>query len=84
MRKKMTALNWTALILGLIFLYTPIILVIVYSFNESKLVTVWSGFSTKWYSDLFEQEGIWSATKTLSLDALRVKHSSPALPMPLW
>lgn len=70
MKKKMTALNWTALILGLLFLYIPIILVIVYSFNESKLVTVWSGFSTKWYSDLFQQDGIWAATKTSLLLAM--------------
>ncbi len=35
-----------------LFLYGPILSVIVYSFNESKLVTVWSHFSTKWYSEL--------------------------------
>lgn len=52
------------LILGLLFLYIPIILVIFYSFNASKLVTVWGGFSTKWYPDLFSQKDIWRATKT--------------------
>ena len=36
------------LILGYVFLYGPILSLIVYSFNASKLVTVWSGFSTKW------------------------------------
>lgn len=40
--------------LGLLFLYAPIFLLIIYSFNESKLVTVWSGFSTKWYVELFK------------------------------
>ncbi|HVJ52627.1 MAG TPA: ABC transporter permease subunit [Aliidongia sp.] len=44
----------TALILGLAFLYGPILSVIIYSFNESQLVTVWSGFSTKWYAALLD------------------------------
>lgn len=38
---------------GFGFLYVPILLLIVYSFNESRLVTVWSGFSVKWYGELF-------------------------------
>ena len=38
--------------LGFAFLYLPILILIVYSFNESKLVTVWAGFSTKWYGEL--------------------------------
>lgn len=41
------------LLLGFGFLYVPILLLIIYSFNESKLVTVWAGFSTKWYGELF-------------------------------
>ncbi|MBK8084389.1 MAG: ABC transporter permease subunit [Devosia sp.] len=39
--------------LGFAFLYLPIMSLVVFSFNESKLVTVWSGFSTKWYGELF-------------------------------
>jgi putrescine transport system permease protein len=39
--------------LGFVFLYAPIISLVVFSFNESNLVTVWSGFSTKWYGALF-------------------------------
>lgn len=50
----MSALNRIALTLGLGFLYTPILVLIVYSFNASKLVTVWGGFSTRWYGVLFE------------------------------
>ena len=42
-----------SLILGFAFLYIPILSLIIYSFNESKLVTVWGGFSTKWYGELF-------------------------------
>ena len=41
--------------LGFIFLYAPIISLVVFSFNESKLVTVWGGFSLKWYGELFAE-----------------------------
>ena len=49
------------LLLGFVFLYAPILSLIVYSFNESKLVTVWAGFSLKWYGELFRDEGIMKA-----------------------
>ena len=52
---------WTALCFGLAFLYVPMILLVVYSFNDSKLVPVWGGFSTRWYGVLFESEEIWDA-----------------------
>jgi len=42
-----------ALLFGFAFLYVPIVSVIVYSFNASPLVTVWAGFSTRWYGELF-------------------------------
>src|SRR5690554_2438040 len=42
------------LVLGYAFLHLPIISLVVYSFNESRLVTVWGGFSTKWYVELFQ------------------------------
>jgi putrescine transport system permease protein len=48
--------------LGLLFLYAPIALLVLYSFNESRLVTVWAGFSTKWYGELFRNEAIGHAT----------------------
>jgi putrescine transport system permease protein len=51
----------TMLALGFAFLYLPILSLIVYSFNESKLVTVWSGFSFKWYGELFDDAGIMDA-----------------------
>lgn len=44
--------------LGFIFLYAPILSLIVYSFNDSKLVTVWGGWSLKWYSALFQNQQI--------------------------
>jgi putrescine transport system permease protein len=43
----------TALTFGLAFLYLPILLVVIFSFNASKLVTVWGGFSLHWYGVLF-------------------------------
>jgi putrescine transport system permease protein len=42
----------TALLLGFAFLYAPIVLLVIYSFNASRLVTVWAGFSTRWYGAL--------------------------------
>ncbi len=44
--------------LGFVFLYAPIASVVVYSFNASRLVTVWAGFSLQWYGALFENEAI--------------------------
>lgn len=43
-----------AVILGLVFIYLPILLVMAFSFNDNRLVTVWSGFSLKWYRLLFD------------------------------
>ena len=43
---------------GFIFLYAPILSLIIYSFNKSKLVTVWGGWSVKWYAELFNNQQI--------------------------
>jgi len=51
----------TMLCFGLAFLYIPMILLVVYSFNNSKIVPVWGGFSTRWYGVLFESEDVWNA-----------------------
>jgi putrescine transport system permease protein len=53
----------TLMAFGFAFLYIPILSMIVYSFNESRLVTVWSGFSTKWYVELFQNQQILGAAK---------------------
>lgn len=45
--------KWLILSLTMAFLYLPILILIIYSFNASRLVTVWAGFSTKWYGALF-------------------------------
>ncbi len=52
---------FTVLAFGYAFLYLPIALVMIYSFNESRLVTVWSGFSLKWWQALFDNEAMLSA-----------------------
>ena len=46
---------------GLAFLYIPMVLLIIYSFNYSKLVPVWGGWSIRWYKVLFESEEVWEA-----------------------
>lgn len=46
---------------GLAFFYIPLILLIIYSFNESKLVPVWGGWSVRWYEVLLQSEEVWGA-----------------------
>ncbi len=53
--------NIISVALGFAFLYLPIVLLVVFSFNESRLVTVWAGFSTKWYVALFNNQGLMDA-----------------------
>ena len=61
MNRGLTPFNITALVFGFAFLYVPILLLIIYSFNESKLVTVWVGFSTKWYAEALSNEALMGA-----------------------
>ena len=53
--------SWTTLGAGVLFLYLPIFILMFYSFNESRLVTVWAGFSTKWYYELFSDDQMMKA-----------------------
>ena len=60
----MTRLSWfntVSLTLGFAFLYLPMVILVIYSFNESKLVTVWAGFSTKWYGELLRDQAFLDA-----------------------
>jgi putrescine transport system permease protein len=61
MRPTWSRFNITSIVLGFAFLYLPIVLLIVFSFNASKLVTVWGGFSTRWYVSLFNNQGLMDA-----------------------
>jgi putrescine transport system permease protein len=59
--RRFTWFNAVSLTLGFAFLYVPMLILITYSFNESRLVTVWAGFSTKWYGELFRDEAFLKA-----------------------
>ncbi|EGA64666.1 ABC transporter permease subunit [Vibrio brasiliensis] len=58
-----TKWKWAILAAGLTFLYLPILILIIYSFNENRLVTVWSGFSIKWYFELLEDDLLMGGVK---------------------
>lgn len=60
------AVSWArraTLFIGFIFLYAPIVILAVMSFNASRLVSVWGGFSTKWYAALLENEQLLHSAK---------------------
>ena len=59
--RRFSWFNATSLTIGFAFLYLPMLILVIYSFNESKLVTVWAGFSTKWYGELFRNEAFLDA-----------------------
>ena len=60
----MSRLSWfnaVSLTFGFAFLYLPMAILVVYSFNASRLVTVWAGFSTRWYGELLRNEAFLEA-----------------------
>ena len=73
MRRGSTPFTAAALASGLAFLYGPMLLVVVYSFNGSRLVTVWGGFSTRWYGALLSdaplKEAAWISLRVALLSA---------------
>ena len=73
MSNNRSLLLLSALVLGFAFLYIPILSVIAFSFNESKLVTVWGGFSMRWYGELFNDrqmlEGVWLSLRIAAVTA---------------
>ena len=57
-------ISWPALWLGIIgfgILYVPVVVMVIYSFNASRLVSVWAGFSTKWYGELMQNDQVLAA-----------------------
>jgi len=50
--RKVSAFNLAAILIGVAFLYLPIAVLVIYSFNASRLVAVWGGWSTRWYAEL--------------------------------
>ena len=71
--RRMTWFNVTSLTFGFAFLYLPMVILIIYSFNESKLVTVWAGFSTKWYGEVLRNtaflDAAWVTVKVAFLSS---------------
>lgn len=59
--RRFTWFNATSLTLGFAFLYLPMVILVIYSFNASKLVTVWAGFSTRWYGELLGNQAFLDA-----------------------
>ncbi len=59
--KRAGILGRSSLWLGLLFLYLPMAVLVVFSFNSSRLVTVWAGFSTRWYLELIHDHQIINA-----------------------
>ncbi|MBI3701965.1 MAG: ABC transporter permease subunit [Afipia sp.] len=58
---KSSSFNVASVALGLAFLYLPIVILVIYSFNASRLVTVWGGWSLRWYTEFFNDEAMIAA-----------------------
>ncbi|MEM6762736.1 MAG: ABC transporter permease subunit [Pseudomonadota bacterium] len=67
---RFSLFNAVSLTLGFAFLYLPILILIVFSFNASRLVTVWGGFSTVWYGELFSNAQLLDAARVSILIGL--------------
>jgi putrescine transport system permease protein len=59
--RKLSAFNLATLSLGIAFLYLPIAILIIFSFNASRLVAVWGGWSTRWYAALAQDAALLQA-----------------------
>ena len=77
MRKGLSAFNVTAVALGLAFLYLPIAILVIYSFNDSRLVTVWGGWSMRWYVALLDDSAMLQAAWTSLRIAFRNRSGPP-------
>jgi putrescine transport system permease protein len=69
--RRLSVFNVTALVFGLAFLYLPIAILVIYSFNASRLVTVWGGWSIRWYAALLDdRDMLEAAANSLGIAAL--------------
>ncbi len=70
---RLSAFNMASLAFGLVFLYLPIVILVIYSFNASRLVTVWGGWSLHWYRELFHDsamiEAAWMSLRVAAASA---------------
>jgi putrescine transport system permease protein len=73
MRKGASIFNVISVALGLAFLYLPIAILVIYSFNASRLVTVWGGWSIRWYAELLNDadmlDAAWTSLRIAALSA---------------
>jgi putrescine transport system permease protein len=73
MRKGPSPFNVASVALGLAFLYLPIMILVIFSFNASQLVTVWGGWSLRWYAQLFDNrlmlEAAWASLRIAFVSA---------------
>jgi putrescine transport system permease protein len=58
---QLSRFNAVSLALGFAFLYLPIVILVIYSFNASRLVTVWGGWSLRWYTEFFNDRAMLEA-----------------------
>src|SRR6266487_6732598 len=75
MPNRLSPFNVVSLAVGLAFLYLPIVILVIYSFNASRLVTVWGGWSLRWYSEFFNDRAMIEA----GLMSLRVAMASATI-----
>ena len=72
-RRRISSFNVASLTLGLVFLYLPIVILVIYSFNDSRLVTVWGGWSLRWYREFFNDsamiEAAWMSLRVAAASA---------------
>jgi putrescine transport system permease protein len=72
-QQRLSRFNIASLTLGLAFLYLPIVILVIYSFNASRLVTVWGGWSLRWYREFFNDEAMieaaWMSVRVAAISA---------------
>src|SRR5215467_9000690 len=72
-RPLLSRFNIASLTFGVAFLYLPIVILVIYSFNASRLVTVWGGWSLRWYREFFNDqamiEAAWMSVRVAAISA---------------
>jgi putrescine transport system permease protein len=71
--RRISWFNLVSVALGLAFLYLPIVILVIYSFNASRLVGIWGGWSTRWYAALIDDQAMldsaWISLRIAALSA---------------
>src|SRR5207342_2302673 len=73
MKRGVSAFNIVAVALGLAFLYLPIVILVIFSFNASRLATIWGGWSLEWYRELLRDDAVlqaaWISVRVAAISA---------------